>query len=99
MTAHAIATAIEQEAAAFARTRFRDQAEYLEAKDAHCKRLRSLVRQLRPTIGMPEMLSLGTGRRSYGGRTFEVIARIPRKIAERAGARVLDMPKKASRKA
>lgn len=87
MSAHAIATAIEQEADAFGRRRFRDQAEYLEAKDAHCKRIRKLVRQLRPQLGLPEMLSLGTSRRTFGGRSIEVVARIPRKLAERSASK------------
>ncbi|GLS44384.1 hypothetical protein GGR33_004635 [Methylobacterium brachythecii] len=87
MSAHAIATAIEQEVSAFRNLRFRDQAEYLEAKDAHCARIRSLVRQLRPKIGVPEMLSFGTGRRTFGGRSFEVVAKIPRKLAERSASR------------
>jgi len=42
-SAHATLTEIEQEARAFCRRRFRDQAEYLEAKDAHCKRILALV--------------------------------------------------------
>ncbi|WP_238314951.1 hypothetical protein, partial [Methylobacterium organophilum] len=78
MSAHATVTAIEQEAEAFCRRRYRDQAEYLEAKDAHCKRIRALVRQLRRQIGIPELLSLGTGRRSYGGRSFSVELRMGR---------------------
>ncbi|UMY19115.1 hypothetical protein MMB17_07400 [Methylobacterium organophilum] len=86
MSAHAIVTAIEQEAEAFCRRRYRDQAEYLEAKDAHCKRIRALVWQLRRQIGVPEMLSLATGRRSYGGRFFEVVARRPRQLAEQSAS-------------
>ena len=83
MSAHATATAIEQEAEAFCRRRFTDQADYLEAKDAHCKRVRALVRKLRREIGVPEMLSFGTGRRTFGGRSFSVELRMPR--ARKAG--------------
>ncbi|KQO88876.1 hypothetical protein ASF36_23910 [Methylobacterium sp. Leaf90] len=83
MSAHATLTAIEQEARAFCRRRFRDQADYLEAKDSHCKRVRTLVRKLRREIGVPEMLSFGTGRRTYGGRSFSVELRMPR--ARKAG--------------
>lgn len=83
MSAHATLTAIEQEARAFCRLRFTDAASYLEAKDSHCKRVDALVRKLRRQIGVPEMLSLGTGRRSYGGRTFSVELRMPR--ARKAG--------------
>ncbi len=78
MSAHATLTAIEQEGRAFCRLRFSDQASYLEAKDAHCKRIDRLVRQLRRQIGVPEMLSLGTGRRTYGGRSFTVELRMGR---------------------
>ena len=56
MSAHATVPAIEQEARAFCGLRFRDQADYLEAKDAHCKRLVALVRELRPQLGTVEML-------------------------------------------
>ena len=83
MSAHATATAIEQEAEAFCRRRFTDQADYLEAKDAHCKRVRALVRKLRAQIGVPEKLSLGTGRRTFGGRSFSVELRMP--SARKAG--------------
>ena len=75
MSAHATATAIEQEAEAFCRRRFVGTADYLEAKDAHCKRIRALIRQLRPQLGTVEMLSLGTGRREAGRLRFDVIAR------------------------
>ncbi|MBB5762420.1 hypothetical protein HNR01_002040 [Methylorubrum rhodesianum] len=78
MSAHATLTAIEQEARAFCRRRFRDQAEYLEAKDAHCKRILALVSKGRRQVGIPEMLSFGTGRRTYGGRSFSVELRMPR---------------------
>lgn len=78
MSAHATLMAIEQEARAFCRRRFTDQADYLEAKDAHCKRVRALVRKLRTQIGVPEKLSLGAGRRSFGGRSFSVELRMPR---------------------
>jgi len=84
MSAHATLTAIEQEASAFCARRFRDQADYLEAKDAHCKRIRALVRKLRPLLGTTEMLSLGTGRRTYGGRTFNVELRMPSQGRKRA---------------
>lgn len=78
MSAHATLTAIEQEAEAFCRRRFTDAASYLEEKDAFCKRLRALVRKGRREIGVPEMLSFGTGRRSFGGRSFSVELRMPR---------------------
>ena len=83
MSAHATLTAIEQEAEAFCRRRFTDAAAYIEEKDAHCKRVRALVRRLRAQIGVPEKLSLGTGRRTFGGRSFSVELRMPR--ARKAG--------------
>lgn len=83
MSAHATLTAIEQEAEAFCRLRFTDQAAYLEEKDAFCKRVRALVRKGRRQVGIPEMLSLGTGRRTFGGRSFSVELRMPR--ARKAG--------------
>ena len=79
MSAHRIATAIEEEAAAFCRRRFTDQAEYLEAKDSHCKRVQRLVRDLRRAIGTPEMLSLGTGYRHLDGRRVEVVSRMSKR--------------------
>lgn len=82
-SAHATLTEIEQEARAFCCRRFRDQAEYLEAKDAHCKRILALVSKGRRQVGIPEMLSLGTGRRTFGGRSFSVELRMPR--ARKAG--------------
>jgi hypothetical protein len=75
MSAHRIATAIEDEAAAFCRRRFTCTADYLEEKDAHCKRIQRLVRDLRRAIGVPEQLSLGTGRRQFGRVSFDVIHR------------------------
>ncbi|GJE26237.1 hypothetical protein [Methylobacterium organophilum] len=83
ISAHATVTAIKQEAEAFCCRRYWNQAEYLEAKDAHCKRISALVWQLRRQIGMPEMLSLGTGRQSYGGRSFSVELRMGRGTRKR----------------
>ncbi|CAO4196666.1 hypothetical protein [Methylorubrum extorquens] len=83
MSAHATLTAIEQEAEAFCRRRFTDAASYLGEKDAFCKRVRALVRKGRREIGVPEMLSFGTGRRTFAGRSFSVELRMPR--ARKAG--------------
>ena len=63
MSAHQIATAIEDEAAAFCRLRFRGTEDYLEAKDAHCQRITGLIRQLRCAIGTTERLGFAVGRR------------------------------------
>lgn len=83
MSAHSTVTAIEQEAEAFCRRRYRDQAEYLEAKDAHCHRIRTLVRQLRPQIGTVEKQSFGASGVSGKGKPF-VVARRARKGAVQA---------------
>ena len=91
MSAHATATAIEEAVEAFCRGRFTDAETYVVQKDALRKEVRRLIRRLRPQIGVPEMLSLGTGRRSYGGRSFEVVARIKPQVstkAERSPGRV-----------
>lgn len=72
MSAHATVTAIEQEAAAFCRRRFRNQAEYLEAKDSHCKRIAALVRQLRPQLGTVEKRTFGKNGTSTKGVPFTV---------------------------
>ncbi len=78
MSAHALATAIEEEARAFARSRMtgRQDAD-LEAKDAHCKRIAALVARLRKQIGIPESLTLTTGTRYIGDRRVVVAERRP----------------------
>jgi len=78
MSAHAVATAIEDEARAFCRSRMtgRQDAD-LETKDAHCKRILSLVSQLRRQIGIPESLTLTTGTRYIGDRRVVVAERRP----------------------
>jgi len=75
VSAHATVTAIEQEAAAFCRRRFRDQADYLEAKDSHCKRIAALVRQLRPQLGTVEKRTFGQSGVSEKGKPFTVARR------------------------
>jgi hypothetical protein len=72
MSAHATVTVIEQEAAALCRRRFRDQAEYLAAKDSHCKRIAALMRQLRPQRGTVEKRSSGTFGGSETSKAFTV---------------------------
>ena len=49
MSAHAVATAIEEEARAFCRSRMTGRADQdLAAKDEHCKAVLALIRKLRP---------------------------------------------------
>ena len=61
MSAHAVATAIEEEARAFCRSRMTGRADQdLAAKDAHCKRITDLIRKLRPLIGTVEKRSFGS---------------------------------------
>lgn len=84
MSAHAIATAIEEEARAFCRSRMTGRAdEDLAAKDAHCKRIAALVRRIRSQIGVPEKRSFGSRGESSKGVPFTVArrARVVRKAA------------------
>lgn len=86
MSAHALATAIEEEARAFSRSRMtgRQDAD-LEAKDLHCQRVIALVAKLRKQIGIPESLTLIPGNRYLGDRKVVVAERRPsRKRAVRA---------------
>lgn len=75
MSAHALLTEIDEAALAYDRTRFRDQDHYLAEKDAHTKRIRTLVRQLRRKIGTTEELTLTTGDRFLGARMVKVVSR------------------------
>ena len=78
MSAHAIATAIDEEARAFCRSRMTGRPDAdLEAKDAHCKRILALVAKLRRQIGIPESLTLTTGNRYIGDRRVVVAERRP----------------------
>ncbi|KQQ39063.1 hypothetical protein ASF58_23265 [Methylobacterium sp. Leaf125] len=83
MTAHQVAHAIEEEARAFRRLRFKDAPSYLEAKDAHCTRIINLSRSLARAIGTPELLSIAPGQRRVGGRNIrvELRTRVPAKVA------------------
>lgn len=87
MSAHALLTEIDEAAVAFDRERFRDQEDYLTKKDAHTKRIRALVRQLRRRIGTTEELTLTTGDRLLGSRMVKVVtrARIPGKPGAKSG--------------
>lgn len=74
MTAHAIVTAIEDEARALARLRVTGRQDVdLAERDEHCQRVLRLIRQLRPLIGTTEPQSFGTGGRSEKGRAFTVV--------------------------
>lgn len=78
MSAHAIATAIDEEARAFCRSRMTGRPDAdLEAKDAHCKRILALVAKLRRQIGIPESLTLVAGTRYIGDRRVVVAERRP----------------------
>lgn len=86
MSAHALATAIEEEARAFGRARLTGRPDAdLEAKDEHCQRLVALVARLRKQIGIPESLTLIPGTRFIGDRRVVVAERrATRKRAVRA---------------
>ncbi|MFB0490206.1 hypothetical protein ABIE45_002792 [Methylobacterium sp. OAE515] len=76
MSAHAIVTAIEEEARAFCRSRMTGRADQdLDAKDAHCKRIAALVRQLRPQLGTVEKRTFGQNGTSTKGVPFTVARR------------------------
>ena len=78
MSAHAIATAIDEEARAFCRSRMTGRPDTdLETKDAHCKRIMALVAKLRRQIGIPESLTLTTGTRYIDDRRVVVAERRP----------------------
>lgn len=84
MSAHAVATAIEEEARAFCRSRMTGRADQdLAAKDAHCKRIADLIRKLRPLIGTVEKRSFGSRGESTKGVAFTV-ARRARKVRKAA---------------
>lgn len=87
VSAHALLTEIDEAAIAYDRTRFRDQGHYLAEKDAHTKRIRALVRQLRRKIGTSEELTLTTGDRLLGSRMVKVVtrSRIPGKPGSKSG--------------
>ncbi|GJD92904.1 hypothetical protein [Methylobacterium iners] len=87
MTAHEIAHAIEDEARAFSRARFTDQASYLEAKDAHCRRMINLSMSIARELGTPPRLSLGTGRRQFGEVRFDVQLRTRSRVRLGTGPR------------
>lgn len=86
MSAHQIATAIEEEARAFSRSRLTGRADAdLIAKDEHCRRIVALVARLQRQIGIPESLTLVPGNRFIGDRRVVVAERRPsRKRAPRA---------------
>ena len=78
MSAHAVATAIDEEARAFCRSRMTGRPDVdLETKDAHCKRILALVAKLRRQIGIPESLTLTAGNRYIGDRRVVVAERRP----------------------
>ncbi|MDH2313348.1 hypothetical protein [Methylobacterium brachiatum] len=84
MSAHAVATAIEEEARAFCRSRMTGRADQdLAAKDEHCKRITALIRQLRSKIGTVEKRSFGSRGESTKGVPFTV-ARRARKVRKAA---------------
>lgn len=68
------------------RTRFGDQAEYLEAKDDHCRRMDRLLADLVRAIGTPPLLSIQPGTRRLGTRSVQVVIR-DRVPAKRMAAR------------
>ncbi|MGY2052397.1 hypothetical protein [Methylobacterium sp. JK268] len=84
MSAHAIARQIRDEVRSFrSRERFRDQADYLDRKDAHCRRVEVLVADLVRAIGTPAALSMVPGARTFGRRSVQVVMR-DRPLAKRA---------------
>ena len=66
------------------RTRFAGQAEYLEAKDDHCRRLERLIDDLMRAIGTPSVLSLSPGERVFGRRVVKVVHRDTPRALRRA---------------
>lgn len=76
MSAHAIVTAIEEESNALCRLRATGRQDVdLEARDHHCRRIRSLIRQLRPLIGTVEKRTFGLSGQSEKGKPFTVARR------------------------
>ena len=77
MSAHSIVTAIEEESLALCRLRSTGRADVdLEARDLHCRRIRSLIRKLRPLIGTVEKRSFGARGESEKGVPFTVARRV-----------------------
>lgn len=84
MNAHAITSQIRDEVRSFRRReRFSDQADYLERKDAHCRRVEVLLNDLMRSIGTPAALSMQPGSRFFGRRSVQVVLR-DRPVAKRA---------------
>ena len=76
MSAHAIVTAIEEESLALCRLRATGRQDVdLEARDHHCRRIRSLIRQLRPLIGTVEKRTFCASGQSTKGKPFTVARR------------------------
>ncbi|WP_020094988.1 hypothetical protein [Methylobacterium sp. 285MFTsu5.1] len=76
MSAHAIVTAIEEESLALCRLRATGRQDVdLAARDHHCRRIRSLIRQLRPLIGTIEKRTFGHNGTSTKGVPFTVARR------------------------
>ncbi|MDP4005082.1 hypothetical protein [Methylobacterium sp. NEAU K] len=85
MSAHAIVTAIEEESLALCRLRATGRQDVdLAARDHHCRRIRSLIRQLRPLIGIVEKRSFGIRGESTKGVSFTVARRARAKQARAA---------------
>ena len=77
MSAHAIVTAIEEESVALCRLRSTGRADIdLAARDHHCRRIRALIRKLRPLIGTVEKRSFGVTGQSEKGVPFTVARRV-----------------------
>ncbi|KQP11174.1 hypothetical protein ASF28_09015 [Methylobacterium sp. Leaf99] len=87
MSAQAIATEMRAELRQFRRrTRYGDQAQWLEAKDSHCAMMERLLADLMRAIGTPALLSMAPGHRTLGRRSVQVVIR-DRVPAKRTAAR------------
>ena len=76
MSPQAITAQIRDEVRSFRRhERFTDQADYLERKDAHCRRVEVLLNDLMRAIGTPVALSIVPGARVLGRRSVQVVMR------------------------
>lgn len=75
MTPHQVASAIEADVRAFALVHPANLEAEVVVRLAFCCMIEARLRELRRAIGVPERLSLSTGRREDGERTFDVVAR------------------------
>ena len=82
MTLLEIVTEMREATAQHARrTRYRGQEEYLEDKEAHCRRMNQLADELLRRHGTPDRLTMSAGKVAIGRRVVQVDFRRVRRAA------------------